>query len=109
MRHHVTTPLYRFRRVVDGFLSSLAPFVSGSSVAAALSRAPFPANAARGWLPLYTMVTFRPDINYATAKRRADRQTRILDYCGWLAGATALSASALGIYRLAAIFGGRRT
>ncbi|KZT60426.1 FAD/NAD(P)-binding domain-containing protein [Calocera cornea HHB12733] len=101
MRHHVTTPLYRLRRVVDGLLSSLAPFVSGSSVTEELSRVPFPAKAARGWLPLYTMVTFRPDINYATAKRRAERQIKTLDYFGWLAGATAMGATALGIWRVA--------
>ncbi|EJU05420.1 FAD/NADP-binding domain-containing protein [Dacryopinax primogenitus] len=101
MRHHVITPIYRFRRVVDRLLSTFAPFVSGASLTDVLSRVPFPTNAARGWLPLYTMVTFRPDINYATAKRRAQLQTRILDYCGWLAGATAFSLSALGAWRFA--------
>lgn len=37
----------------------------------------------RGWLPLYTMVTFRPDISYATVKKRVDRQSRILTFAGW--------------------------
>lgn len=43
-----------------------------------LSRIAFPTANPRGWLPLYTMVTFRPDISYATARRKAARQDIIL-------------------------------
>ena len=31
-----------------------------------------------GWLPLYTMVTFRPDVSYATARCKAEHQASIL-------------------------------
>jgi len=47
-------------------------------MAVPLSRTAFPTVHPRGWLPLYTMVTFRPDISYATAKRKAARQGTIL-------------------------------
>lgn len=38
----------------------------------------------KGWVPLYTMVTFRPDISYATAKHKVARQSRILATVGWI-------------------------
>ena len=37
-------------------------------------------------MPLYTMVTFRPDIGYETAKSKAERQTSILNALGIGAG-----------------------
>jgi len=49
-----------------------------------LSSLPYPPDEAKGWLPLYTMVTFRPDINYATVKKRAVRQTTILTGLSWI-------------------------
>ena len=38
----------------------------------------FPIGRARGWLPLYTMVTFRPDISYGNAKRKAAEQREMM-------------------------------
>ncbi|OAX43541.1 FAD/NAD(P)-binding domain-containing protein [Rhizopogon vinicolor AM-OR11-026] len=80
MRHSVTTPFYIFRKALEDFLFSLTcprP-TSVSSMAEPLSHIAFPTVNPRGWLPLYTMVTFRPDISYATARRKAARQAIIL-------------------------------
>jgi kynurenine 3-monooxygenase len=41
-----------------------------------LSETTFPPGAAQGWISLYTMVTFRPDISYATAQRKAREQAK---------------------------------
>jgi kynurenine 3-monooxygenase len=76
MRHSVTTPLYRLRKSIDAFLSRFTPFVPWQSLAPILDKTTFPIGAARGWIPLYTMVTFRPDISYATAQQKAADQTR---------------------------------
>ena len=50
-----------------------------------LSHVTFPTSKPAGWVPLYTMVTFRPDISYSTAKRKAERQGRIISSLGWCA------------------------
>ncbi|KAJ6455661.1 hypothetical protein C8R45DRAFT_583635 [Mycena sanguinolenta] len=100
MRHSVTTPAYIFRKTVDALLYSLtAPQkISLPSLVPILSQTPF-ASAISGWLPLYTMVTFRPDISYATAKERAERQSRILRGLGW-AGTGILGGVGAGVMRL---------
>lgn len=54
-----------------------------SSVGPQLSRTPFPSASPAGWIPLYTMVTFRPDISYGTAKRKAESQHRWVARMGW--------------------------
>jgi kynurenine 3-monooxygenase len=88
MRHSVTTPSYLFKKAVDGVLYSLTSRRSFTlaSLTPLLSPGPFPAGQPSGWLPLYTMVTFRPDIGYATARHKAERQSRILSNVGWLSG-----------------------
>ncbi|KAJ8597981.1 FAD/NAD(P)-binding domain-containing protein [Rhizopogon salebrosus TDB-379] len=80
MRHSVTTPSYIAKKALDRFLFSLtSPRPdSVSAMAEPLSRMAFPTVDPRGWLPLYTMITFRPDISYAVAKRKAARQATIL-------------------------------
>ncbi|KAH7914995.1 hypothetical protein BJ138DRAFT_1110079 [Hygrophoropsis aurantiaca] len=97
MRHSVTTPAYIFRKTLDNILFTLTSRNSTSSpfVRQALSRIPFPSTDPSGWLPLYTMVTFRPDISYATAKKKAARQTAIISTVGQF-GAAMLGAS--GVY-----------
>jgi len=85
MRHLVTTPAYRLRKAVDNVLYAL----TSKQVATGLltldgSHDAFPTKSPSGWLPLYTMVTFRPDISYGTVRRKARRQARILSYVGWL-------------------------
>ncbi|KAJ7940726.1 FAD/NAD-binding domain-containing protein [Mycena leptocephala] len=100
MRHSVTTPAYIFRKTVDALLYTLTGGrdISLASLVPLLSRVPFAADIS-GWLPLYTMVTFRPDISYATAKQRAERQSRILTGLGW-AATGALGAAGMGVMRL---------
>ncbi|KAG6818190.1 hypothetical protein H0H87_000095 [Tephrocybe sp. NHM501043] len=85
MRHAVTTPIYLFKKTLDNILYSLSSrsFIALSSLGPLLSRVPYPPGEPSGWLPLYTMVTFRPDISYATARRRAMRQANIIDGLGW--------------------------
>ena len=48
------------------------------------------------------MVTFRPDIGYATAKSKAERQTRILNGLGFgagLLGVASLVAAGVAYHR----------
>ncbi|PPQ75417.1 hypothetical protein CVT24_012983 [Panaeolus cyanescens] len=86
MRHSVTQLTYLIRKTLDNLLYSITSphLVSLSSLAPTLSRVPYPPGKPKGWLPLYTMVTFRPDINYATVKEKAARQSIILDWLSWL-------------------------
>ena len=71
---------------MDNILYSLT---AQQAIPEGISRAPplrkdaFPTDRPSGWLPLYTMVTFRPDIGYATAKRESYRQAQILNYATW--------------------------
>lgn len=89
MQHSVATPTYLVHRALDNVLAYLtwgwqtAP----SAALEQLSEVPFPSASPAGWLPLYTMVTFRPDISYSTLKRKAERQDRIL---GWGTAAAVL-------------------
>ncbi|KAF8610136.1 FAD/NAD-binding domain-containing protein [Ceratobasidium sp. AG-I] len=76
MRHSVTTPLYRLRKWVDETLSRFTPFVPWQNLIPILGETTFPPGAAKGWISLYTMVTFRPDISYATAQKKYLDQTR---------------------------------
>jgi len=95
MRHSVTTPAYIFKKAIDDILFSLSPrqnITLASSLGPLLAQVPFPSQEPSGWLPLYTMVTFRPDISYATARRKAARQSHILTVLGTVAlGATSLA------------------
>ena len=95
MRHSVATPSYLFFRALDNLFSIVtlrwqnAPLSAGPL----LSRTPFPSASPGGWLPLYTMVTFRPDISYSTAKRKAERQHTVLSALLFVGSA----ASVLGL------------
>jgi len=95
MRHSVTTPAYLFRKMIDNTFAALtAPHVPLLSLLTELGKEPtgFRPSSARGWLPLYTMVTFRPDISYSTAKKKAERQSNII---------TTIGAASLGVGILA--------
>ncbi|EGN95408.1 hypothetical protein SERLA73DRAFT_186382 [Serpula lacrymans var. lacrymans S7.3] len=94
MRHSVTTPGYIFRKALDNMLFALSSRkqFSLSLLGPLLSRVPFPTTHPSGWLPLYTMITFRPDISYSTAKRKATRQSHILSRVGQI-GAAAFGAT----------------
>jgi len=88
MRHDVTTLSFRLRKTIDNVLYKLGG--KGPETLASLGprfhKNVYPSAQARGWMPLYTMVTFRPDIGYAAAKSKAERQGRVLDVFGVGAG-----------------------
>lgn len=85
MRHSVTTPIYLFKKALDKLLYSISSSKDSLTLATrSLASVPFPSLSPTGWLPLYTMVTFRPDISYATARKKAARQSAILSFVGRL-------------------------
>jgi hypothetical protein len=88
MRHDVTTWSFLFRKAIDNILYGLSAGrpISVASLGPLLSRDPFPARDPGWWVPLYTMVTFRPDVSYSTAKRKAERQAGIISRIGWVVG-----------------------
>lgn len=111
MRHTVTQPVYRLMKAVHTFLSyltatSIIPTGSSPSQPCSLTSSspslttssnsvePFTGLSPAGWLPLYTMVTFRADIPYSAAKRRAELQTRRVMFGGWI---LVLSVLGLGL------------
>lgn len=67
----------------------------------ALAHTPFPTASPHGWVPLYTMVTFRPDVGYAAARAKAAYQQRVLAGLGWGACAAGAAGLALAAARLA--------
>ncbi|KAK0210659.1 FAD/NAD-binding domain-containing protein [Desarmillaria ectypa] len=93
MRHLVTSPLFLFKKALDNFLYYLSSRrdMSFDAFNAVLSHLTYGLGEPRGWVPLYTMVTFRPDIKYATAKKRAARQSGILTGIGWASVAVVAS------------------
>ena len=91
MRHDVVTPAYVIRKTLDNFLYAMSSQqVTASAIIPRLAQVPFPTSSPSGWLPLYTMVTFRPDVSYSTARRKVERQNRILQSAGWLGAASAI-------------------
>ena len=100
MRHSVTTLGYRFRKALDNLLYSLNwKHVTAKDVTAPLLDKTF-INSPSGWLPLYTMVTFRPDISYETVKWKAERQSKILAGLGWCGTAIGILGFAVAGLRL---------
>jgi len=95
MRHSVTTPMYLFKKALDNLLYTVT-FNKDAlvSITRSLATVPFPSSNPNGWLPLYTMVTFRPDVSYATARKKAARQSVILTFAGRL-GAVVVGATGL--------------
>ncbi|KIJ68991.1 hypothetical protein HYDPIDRAFT_81183 [Hydnomerulius pinastri MD-312] len=95
MRHSVTTPIYLFKKALDNMLYAISSNkTSLASITQSLARVPFPTPKPSGWLPLYTMVTFRPDISYATARKKAVKQSDLLFMAGRL-GTVMISATGL--------------
>ena len=97
MRHSVTTPTYLLRRAVDRVLFSVSARkpVTLESLGPFLARGPFSATVASGWLPLYTMVTFRPDISYAMVKKKAAQQSKIISVLGLIGSGVAVASLGL--------------
>ncbi|KAF8320091.1 FAD/NAD-P-binding domain-containing protein [Clavulina sp. PMI_390] len=85
MRHSVTTVSYRVRRTLDAILSRIFPaqllspdlFDTATSLRHA-STSILSRGTPSGWLSLYTMVTFRPDVPYAVAKAKAEWQNQVI-------------------------------
>jgi len=107
MRHSVTTLRYRTRRIIDRILSRVFPSPSATHTPLELARAttthvktasspapgatvPLSSHLSRdypgGWISLYTMVTFRPDIPYALAKMKAEWQDGVISRAMWCLG-----------------------
>ncbi|KAI0318647.1 FAD/NAD-P-binding domain-containing protein [Amylostereum chailletii] len=109
MRHSVTTPAYLLRRFVDRVLFSLSARqpVTLASLGPLLARVPFPSTHPSGWLPLYTMVTFRPDISYATVKRKAAQQSQVISNLGFL-GSAAVGVASVGLTWMLVLHRARR-
>ena len=86
MRHSVTTLIYILRKFLDNLLYSLSSplMVSLESLAPVLAKVPYPPGKLKGWLPLYTMVTFRPDISYATVRKKSASQAAVLTRIIWI-------------------------
>ncbi|KAF5365592.1 hypothetical protein D9758_003230 [Tetrapyrgos nigripes] len=84
MRHLVTTPLYIIRKAFDNVLYSLTRGCTTSLAehCGTLSGVEYAEGEPRGWVPLYTMVTFRPDVSYDTVRRTAEWQKRIVEAVG---------------------------
>ena len=95
MRHSVTTIGHKLKRMVDNLLFSLTSrtAVTPTSQGTFPSGVTFLPGTPRGWLPLYTMVTFRPDISYSSARRKADQQARVMNNVGKV-GSVALGIGA---------------
>lgn len=86
MRDDVMTSAFRWRKQVDFLLTRLLK---------------------DRWLPLYTMVTFRPDIRYSDAVRREARQSLILHRAGIVlqAAAAAPLIALIGYFRVPVLTG----
>lgn len=96
MRHAVTTPMYRLRKTLDGLLSRWTPFLPFQSFFPYLSSNTFKPTP-NGWLALYTMVTFRPDIRYSEVRRKAKRQDYLLSMFAWSGIATTAGVGSLAV------------
>ncbi|KZV71872.1 FAD/NAD-P-binding domain-containing protein [Peniophora sp. CONT] len=104
MRHAVATTSYLLRRAVDKFLYTLSSPkpVFLDSLAPTLAKVPFSTPQPKGWLPLYTMVTFRPDIGYASVTKKMQQQSQLISNLGYVASGV-LGVAGVGIAWLAYI------
>ncbi|KAJ3735394.1 FAD/NAD-P-binding domain-containing protein [Lentinula guzmanii] len=95
MRHLVTTPIYLARKALDNLLYTLSSpqYRSLSYLTMLLSTELYAENEPRGWLPLYTLVTFRPDVRYDTVRRTVARQSAILTGVGYVGAAVLLGVA----------------
>jgi len=79
MRHSVTTVSYLMEKWIDDLLSRFTPHAPTTDMMNSVLRGGlFPAAWAMGWLPLYTMVTFRSDMAYSTVLKQHRIQRSLL-------------------------------
>lgn len=108
MRHDVTTLSFRLRKKIDNLLYRLG----GKRPETVASLGPrfhkdiYPSAQLKGWMPLYTMVTFRPDVGYSAAKTKAERQTRILNALGFGVGIFGVASAVVVVVGCALAYGG---
>lgn len=76
MRHAVTTPGFILRKLLDTYLYSITSKFYFTPLGRLSPNDIFLTTNPQGWLPLYTMITFRPDISYNTAKSKAAQQAK---------------------------------
>ena len=79
MASKVVDPLFLFRKKIDNLLTR----VLGESI----------------WCPLYTMVTFRPEIMYDDVVKRSEWQKRTVDYAASGIAAIGLAFAGLAVYK----------
>lgn len=88
MKSKVLSPLHALRRHLDHVLALIlppppSPVILSSLETSRTSNAahpdPFPAGKVGRWTSLYHMVTFRPDVGYAEAKRRERWQKEMVE------------------------------
>lgn len=99
MRHDVTTLSFRLRKTIDNLLYKLGgkePETLGS-LGPRFHKNVYPSAQPRGWMPLYTMVTFKPDIGYAAAKSKAERQSRVVSIFGVGMGILGVASVVVGL------------
>ncbi|WVQ85327.1 kynurenine 3-monooxygenase [Cryptococcus sp. DSM 104549] len=95
MRSHVLSPLHHLRRHLDTLLTTLFPSSHSPSSPSRPSLSltdPFPTKRVKGWISLYEMVTFRPDVGYAEALRKEQWQKDVMGWAGWAGGLLGLGA-----------------
>ncbi|KAJ6601339.1 FAD/NAD-P-binding domain-containing protein [Mycena vulgaris] len=84
LRHTVATWSY----AIKGFIDNILYAISAKGIAIdkdILTHAIYGPKSPSGWIPwipLYTMVSFRPDISYSAAKRKAESQERLIERVG---------------------------
>lgn len=100
MRHSVATPSYLLRRALNNFFSRLTTStnVMPTSVEQRLPHISFPSSPMT-WIPLYTMVTFRPDISYHTARQKAEWQNMIISRLGWWSSILFITGLSFGVLK----------
>ncbi|KAJ7157098.1 FAD/NAD-binding domain-containing protein [Mycena filopes] len=87
LRHDVATWSYMIKAFIDNILYALSDTESLVDLSQMISGPEVPS----GWIPLYSMVSFRPDISYSAAKKKAERQERLVDFIGLGLGALAIA------------------
>lgn len=102
MRHSVATPSYLFHRALNNFFSLLTTSTTKmpSSMERVLSQISFPSSSPSSWIPLYTMVTFRPDISYHMAKQKAEWQNKLISSLGWWSSIILIAGLSFGVLKL---------
>jgi len=100
MRHSITTISYLLRKWIDDLLSKFTPHQLTAEMRSSLQNGGlFPASWASGWLPLYTMVTFRADMAYSSVMAQHYWQITVLKVVRRMAFVVAVGLGANYLWR----------